>query len=94
MPFCAHRCDYCAFATYSDRDHLMGDYVDAVLSEIARARDEDLPAATSVFFGGGTPSRLPAEELLRILEATPRSPSSATPKTRASNASAPTAPAG
>ena len=72
MPFCAHRCDYCAFATYSDRDHLMGEYVEAVLSEIARARDEDLPAATSVFFGGGTPSRLPAEELLRILEAIPR----------------------
>ena len=22
-PFCAHRCDYCAFATYADRDHLM-----------------------------------------------------------------------
>ncbi len=68
VPFCAHRCDYCAFATYSDRDHLMGDYVDAVLAEIARARDEGLPAATSVFFGGGTPSRLPAEELLRILD--------------------------
>ena len=23
VPFCAHRCDYCAFATYADRDHLM-----------------------------------------------------------------------
>jgi oxygen-independent coproporphyrinogen-3 oxidase len=73
VPFCAHRCDYCAFATYSDRDHLMGEYVEAVLIEIARARDAGLAEATSVFFGGGTPSRLSAEQLLAILDAIPRS---------------------
>jgi coproporphyrinogen III oxidase-like Fe-S oxidoreductase len=37
VPFCAHRCDYCAFATYADRDHLMDDYVDAVVKEIGWA---------------------------------------------------------
>jgi len=68
VPFCAHRCDYCAFATYSDRDHLMQDYVDAVLREISWRRD-DMPAATSVFFGGGTPSRLEPDQLLAILDA-------------------------
>jgi oxygen-independent coproporphyrinogen-3 oxidase len=73
VPFCAHRCDYCAFATYSDRDHLMVAYVDAVLEEIERAKDEGLPTATSIFFGGGTPSRLAPEELLRVLDALPRS---------------------
>jgi oxygen-independent coproporphyrinogen-3 oxidase len=72
VPFCAHRCDYCAFATYSDRDHLMDDYVEAVLTEIALTREVGLPPATSVFFGGGTPSRLPAEALLRILDAIER----------------------
>ncbi|MGC2174128.1 MAG: radical SAM family heme chaperone HemW [Acidimicrobiales bacterium] len=72
VPFCAHRCDYCAFATYADRDHLMDDYVDAVLKEIAIARERDLRTATSVFFGGGTPSRLSAEQLLRIIDAIPR----------------------
>ena len=72
VPFCAHRCDYCAFATYSDRDHLMTRYVNAVLREIAGAKDKGMTAATSVFFGGGTPSRLPADELLRILAAIPR----------------------
>jgi putative oxygen-independent coproporphyrinogen III oxidase len=72
VPFCAHRCDYCAFATYADRDHLMNDYVNAVLKEIAIAREHGLRTATSVFFGGGTPSRLPAEQLLRILDAIPR----------------------
>lgn len=73
VPFCRHRCDYCAFATYTDRDHLMDRYVDACVAEIRRARDEgELPPATSVFFGGGTPSRLPAEALCRVLAAIPR----------------------
>ncbi len=74
VPFCAHRCDYCAFATYSDRDHLMDDYVDCVIREIEWAKEEGLAPATSVFFGGGTPSRLDAEQLLRILHAIPRTP--------------------
>ncbi len=72
VPFCAHRCDYCAFATYADRDHLRDDYVEAVLAEISRARADGLPVADTVFFGGGTPSRLAAEQLVRVLEAIPR----------------------
>ena len=73
VPFCRFRCDYCAFATYTDRDHLMGAYVATCVTEIARAcADEGMPPATSVFFGGGTPSRLPAEDLVEILAAIPR----------------------
>ncbi|MFI5034866.1 MAG: radical SAM family heme chaperone HemW [Acidimicrobiales bacterium] len=74
VPFCANRCDYCAFATYSDRDHLHDAYVQALVAEIARAVDGGLPTATSVFFGGGTPSRLSADQLLRVLAAIPRVP--------------------
>jgi oxygen-independent coproporphyrinogen-3 oxidase len=74
VPFCAHRCDYCAFATYADRDHLMQDYVDTVIQEIRWSVDEDQPDATSVFFGGGTPSRLTPEQLLAILGEIPRTP--------------------
>jgi oxygen-independent coproporphyrinogen-3 oxidase len=72
VPFCAHRCDYCAFATYADRDHLMDEYVASVVQEIQWALDDGLPVATSVFFGGGTPSRLAPDQLLRILDAIPR----------------------
>ncbi|MGH9081411.1 MAG: radical SAM family heme chaperone HemW [Acidimicrobiales bacterium] len=73
VPFCRLRCDYCAFATYTDRDRLMGAYVDACVIELGRARsDEGIPAATSVYFGGGTPSRLPADALVEILSAVPR----------------------
>jgi putative oxygen-independent coproporphyrinogen III oxidase len=75
VPFCRERCDYCAFATYTDRDHLMARYADACVSELQRWGDsaEAVPAS-SVFFGGGTPSRLPPEALCRILEAIPRRP--------------------
>jgi oxygen-independent coproporphyrinogen-3 oxidase len=73
VPFCRLRCDYCAFATYTDRDHLMDRYVAACIAEVSRARsDEGLPAATSVYFGGGTPSRLPADVLVELLAAVPR----------------------
>ncbi len=72
VPFCAHRCDYCAFATYADRDHLMDEYVDAVVAEITWSVHDGLEPATSVFFGGGTPSRLAPKQLLRILEVIPR----------------------
>jgi len=74
VPFCAHRCDYCAFATYADRDHLMQDYVDTVIQEIRWSVDEGQRDATSVFFGGGTPSRLTPEQLLAILGEVPRTP--------------------
>ncbi|CAB4940200.1 unannotated protein [freshwater metagenome] len=73
VPFCTKRCDYCAFATWTDRSHLMDEYVDAVCIDIKRtfASHPDR-VATSVFFGGGTPSLLPAGDLVRILAAIPR----------------------
>jgi oxygen-independent coproporphyrinogen-3 oxidase len=73
VPFCSSRCDYCAFATWTDRDHLMDSYADACVTEIGRAADDEgLPLATSIFVGGGTPSRLPADLLAGILGAIPR----------------------
>jgi putative oxygen-independent coproporphyrinogen III oxidase len=73
VPFCRERCDYCAFATYTDRDHLMERYADACVLDVQRVfSSADLPVPTSVFFGGGTPSRLRPETLCRILDAIPR----------------------
>ena len=71
VPFCTRRCDYCAFATWTDRAHLMDAYVEACLREVD---DASPPPATSVFFGGGTPSLLPAASLLRVLAAVPKAP--------------------
>lgn len=72
IPFCARRCDYCAFATWSDRHHLQAAYLDALEAEILRAIDAGLPPATSIFVGGGTPSLVDPERLSKILQLVPR----------------------
>ena len=71
IPFCRHRCDYCAFATWTDRDHLIDDYLAALRGDIARAA---LGPVTSVFVGGGTPTRVPAEALAEVLTSIPSAP--------------------
>ncbi len=73
IPFCAHRCDYCDFATWTDREHLIDEYVDACVLDLRQRVDRgEVPDATSVFFGGGTPSMVPAGHLARIVAAIPR----------------------
>ncbi len=73
VPFCASRCDYCDFATWTDRGDLMTAYVDACVAQLRRERaDGWLVAADTVFFGGGTPSLLPPALLARILDEIPR----------------------
>ena len=69
IPFCTHRCDYCAFATWTDREHLIGDYLNAVRTELERY--EFSTAVSSVFVGGGTPSLVPADALAAVLDAVP-----------------------
>jgi oxygen-independent coproporphyrinogen-3 oxidase len=75
VPFCQTRCGYCDFNTYT-ADELgsgvsRGSYADTVLREIHLAaevlRDTYLPPASTVFFGGGTPTLLPAEHLGLII---------------------------
>lgn len=68
IPFCLHRCHYCDFNTYESLDALHVPYVDALIREIERL-EGDVPQATSVFFGGGTPTLLEARHLARILRA-------------------------
>jgi putative oxygen-independent coproporphyrinogen III oxidase len=72
VPFCVRRCDYCAFATWTDRHELAAGYVAACRTEINRAVDEGMGPASSVFFGGGTPSLLSPERLATILTGVPR----------------------
>jgi oxygen-independent coproporphyrinogen-3 oxidase len=67
VPFCSHRCDYCAFATWTDRGHLWERYAQACRTQAAGLADWSAGPATSVFFGGGTPSLVPAELLTGIL---------------------------
>ena len=69
IPFCASKCDYCAFATFTDRSHLESQYLRALRTEIERA---SLPLASAVFVGGGTPSHVNPHELVHALDAIAR----------------------
>jgi putative oxygen-independent coproporphyrinogen III oxidase len=81
VPFCTVRCGYCDFNTYT-AEELGGaataagasraTYAGAAIAEVRRARrvlgDRDLPVST-VFFGGGTPTLLPPEDLAAVVGA-------------------------
>jgi putative oxygen-independent coproporphyrinogen III oxidase len=71
IPFCSRRCDYCAFATWTDRHHLAGAYAAACQKEVGDAVAGGMGPASSVFFGGGTPSLVAPELLAGILAAIP-----------------------
>jgi oxygen-independent coproporphyrinogen-3 oxidase len=71
IPFCAKKCDYCAFATFTDRHQLTSDYLEAMRTHIRRSIANGMPNATSVFIGGGTPTLVPANELMSVLEEIP-----------------------
>ncbi|MGI8625718.1 MAG: radical SAM family heme chaperone HemW [Geodermatophilaceae bacterium] len=75
VPFCASRCGYCDFNTYTAAELGPGanqnDYVDSVLAELRLVRHvlgPELPTVQTVFFGGGTPTLLPAEHLAAMLD--------------------------
>lgn len=66
VPFCVHRCGYCDFTLVAGRDELMADYLRAI--EIELSRVEDRPRLDTLFFGGGTPTHLPADSLRELIE--------------------------
>ncbi|MEO7428476.1 MAG: radical SAM family heme chaperone HemW [Acidimicrobiales bacterium] len=72
IPFCAARCDYCSFATWTDRHHLTDAYLAACRTDADRLVAAGMPLATTVFVGGGTPSMVPAHELVEVLARIPR----------------------
>ena len=77
IPYCIRRCGYCDFNTYTpselkgpDIASVSNDYIDAAILEIEMAAQRfggaDVP---TIFFGGGTPSLLPARDLGRVVSA-------------------------
>ena len=74
VPFCTSRCDYCAFATWTDRHHEQGDYLDAVRTDIASTFAVEQRRVASVFVGGGTPSLVDPELLAAALAEIPIEP--------------------
>jgi len=73
IPFCPQRCPYCAFTVITGRENVVQDYVTAVCREIETwAPMQDRGGLDTVFFGGGTPSRLAPSQLAQILDTASR----------------------
>ncbi len=72
IPFCRRRCSYCDFNTWAGLDHLMRPYIqDGLQREIDVLSQRLTFLAQSVYFGGGTPSLMPASLLSSVLKAVP-----------------------
>lgn len=77
IPYCVKRCGYCDFNTYTpaelqgpDLASVSAHYIDAAISEIEMARQTvGIAEVPTIFFGGGTPSLMPASELARVISA-------------------------
>ncbi len=61
VPFCRHRCGYCDFPLIAGRDDLIGKFLQALELELATVVGR--PEIDTLFFGGGTPTHLPSEQL-------------------------------
>lgn len=66
IPFCAAKCRYCDFNSHVSDENERERYVTAVCNEIESFKSEDMSVDT-IYFGGGTPTVLEAEQLEKIL---------------------------
>ena len=77
IPFCRKRCHFCYFRVYTDRNAAqIGDYIGAVEQELALYATEPFIGGRKprfIYFGGGTPSYLSADQLRRLTSGLQRS---------------------
>lgn len=73
VPFCARRCSYCDFAIAVRREVPSAQFAELIEREWAGWQDHaawrDSPALDTIYFGGGTPSRLDPASITRLLDA-------------------------
>jgi len=70
VPFCAHKCEYCAFYSEAANGEIINRYVQALLRELELVAADLQPQ--TIFFGGGTPSLLNLRQWEQILSAMQR----------------------
>jgi len=70
VPFCARKCEYCAFYSEASQGELIQRYVSALVAELGLVAGKLKPK--TVFFGGGTPSLLNLGQWRTVLEAMER----------------------
>ena len=65
IPFCTHLCAYCDFPKLIYNSRFVGAFLDALIDEI---NSYDIEQCPSIYIGGGTPSSLNEEELIKLLK--------------------------
>jgi len=70
IPFCQHKCPYCAFVSRAGHEQHIGNYVEMLITEMQLASSSCKPARPldSAYFGGGTPSLLTPAQAESILD--------------------------
>lgn len=69
IPFCVKKCHYCDFLSAPCKDETRQEYVEALCTEIVqRAKLYKEKKVDTIFFGGGTPSLLSAEQMGKIMK--------------------------
>lgn len=67
IPFCRTRCTYCAFNTYTGQSDQIPAYLRALKREIDLVAARPAWPVISLYFGGGTPSLVPADEIAAVI---------------------------
>ena len=67
VPFCKKKCPYCSFYSVSSEERLVSEYVTSLCEEIQKWGKKTDFEVDTIYFGGGTPSVLKTDEILRIL---------------------------
>lgn len=78
IPFCKQKCYYCDFISYSKKDNLIEEYINAILEEIKDVakgnkddyenRKDDLFLVKTIYIGGGTPSYINSKYIVKIVK--------------------------
>ncbi len=68
IPFCKQKCFYCDFCSFCAENNLIKRYFDLLQKEIIKRKADANREITSIYFGGGTPSSVDENFILRTLE--------------------------
>ena len=67
IPFCAQKCNYCDFVSYSHKDNFIEQYVEELKNEIKNSLKKEEYLIKTIYIGGGTPSYINSKYIVDII---------------------------
>ncbi len=68
IPFCKHKCYYCDFASFANKEEFIEEYIEKVKQEIKEYKLNNYKIST-IYIGGGTPSYIDSKYIVDIINA-------------------------